>query len=262
VDRNKPLAGRSAIVTGSSSGIGRGIAIRLAKDGASVAVNFSKSRSLADEVVSEIKAMGGETIAIQADVSDTGQVDSMVSKVTAAFGRLDILVNNAGVYLEPGVFADGSDLDKTTDEIWDRTLDVNLKGTFLCSRRSVPEMLRQGKGKIINISSIDGLVAERNSYAYAASKAGVIGLTKALALDLAPKKINVNAIAPGQINTPQLVAFPELMEKSLKLYLARTPSGRIGQPEDIASAAAFLASDESDFMHGSTMVVDGGWLTY
>jgi 3-oxoacyl-[acyl-carrier protein] reductase len=186
----------------------------------------------------------------------------MVSKVTDTFGRLDILVNNAGVYLEAGVFAEDTGLHKTSEEVWDRTLSVNLKGTFLCSRRSVPEMLKQGRGKIINITSIDGIVAERNSYAYCASKAGIIGLTKAMALDLAPKKINVNAIAPGQINTPALVADPKLMKESLRRYLVETPGGRIGQPEEIASATAFLASDESDFMHGSIMVVDGGWLTH
>lgn len=252
------LKDKRALVTGSSSGIGRGIAVRFGLEGAKVAVNYSKSHDGAMVTADAIRRSGGEAMVTRADVSKTEEVDAMISEVVREFGGLDILVNNAGIYVEGGVFAEDGGLLKTSDDLWDRTIDVNLKGAFLCARRAVPEMLKNGRGRIINISSIDGVIAEPNSVAYCSSKAGMIGLTKALALDLAAKKINVNAIAPGQIDTPAL-ADPFLKEESVKKYLAKTPSKRIGLPEDIAAAAVFLASDESDFATGSVFVIDGGW---
>ena len=177
----------------------------------------------------------------------------MVSEAVRELGKLDILVNDAGVFIT-------KPLEETTDEIWDKTLGVNLKGYFLCARRCVPEFIKQGKGKIINIASIDAFVAELNASAYCASKAGVVGLTTALAFELAPKKINVNAIAPGQIDTPLIKEWtrnPEIV----KSLISATPFRRLGKPEDIAAAAAFLASDESEFVNGAVIVVDGGWLT-
>ncbi len=246
------LEGKSALVTGSSSGIGRGIAIRFAREGANVAINYSKSKESADNTLSEVKATGAKGIAIRADVSRTEQVDRMVSETIHEFGRLDILVNNAGVFIEKS-------LEETTDEIWDTILGVNLKGAFLCARRCVPEMVKLGKGKIINTASMDGLIAEPNIPAYCSSKAGIIGLTTSLALDLASKKINVNAIAPGQIQTPMIAEWlknPELV----KGLTSKTPLGRLGQPEDVAATAAFLAADESDFITGNVILVDGGWI--
>lgn len=246
------LVGKSALVTGSSSGIGRGIAFRFAKEGANIAINHSKSEEKAKAVAEEIRKLGANAIIVKADVSKTNEVDAMVSEVVRKLGKLDILVNNAGVFIE-------KTLEETSDEIWDTTIGVNLKGAFLCARRCVPEMLKQGRGKIINIASMDAIVAEPNTSAYCASKAGVVGLTTALALELAPKKVNVNAIAPGQIETPLIAGWmnnPDIV----KSITSRTPFGRIGKPEDIAAAAAFLASDESEFVNGAVIVVDGGWI--
>lgn len=245
------LEGKTALVTGSSSGIGRGIAIRFAREGANVAVNYSKSKDSAEETMREIDKSGAKSFLVRADVSQTDQVNKMVSDTVHEFGRLDILVNNAGIFVE-------SSLEDTTDEIWDKVLGTNLKGAFLCARRCVPEMAKTGKGKIINTASMDGLISEPNIPAYAVSKAGVIGLTTSLALDLASKKINVNAIAPGQIQTPMIGEWlknPELV----KGLVSKTPLGRLGQPEDVAATAAFLAADESDFITGTVILVDGGW---
>jgi NAD(P)-dependent dehydrogenase (short-subunit alcohol dehydrogenase family) len=245
------LEGKSALVTGSSSGIGRGIALRFAKEGANVAVNYSKSKEQAEETLHEIEKLGVKSLAVRANVSQTAEVDKMVSDTIHEFGRLDILVNNAGIFVEKS-------LEETTDEIWDNVIGVNLKGAFLCARRCVPEMAKIGKGKIINTASMDGLIAEPNIPAYCVSKAGIIGLTTSLALDLASKKINVNAIAPGQIQTPMIAEWlknPELV----KGLTSKTPLGRLGQPEDVAATAAFLAADESDFITGTVILVDGGW---
>lgn len=246
------LVGKCALVTGSSSGIGRGIALRFAKEGANVAINHSKSEERAKAVAEEIRKFGVNAIVVKAEVSNTNEVDTLVSEVVRKLGKLDILVNNAGVFIQ-------KTLQETSDEIWDRTIGVNLRGAFLCSRRCVPEMLKQGKGKIINIASIDAIIAEPNTCAYCASKAGVVGLTTALALELAPLKINVNAIAPGQIETPLIAAWmsnPDVVKR----IIARTPFGRIGRPADIAATAAFLASDESEFVNGTVITVDGGWI--
>jgi NAD(P)-dependent dehydrogenase (short-subunit alcohol dehydrogenase family) len=252
-DFPRRLVGKCALVTGSSSGIGRGIALRFAKEGANVAINdLAVKEKQAQAVVEEIKKLGVKAIAVKADVSKTSEVDEMVTQVVRQLGKLDILANNAGIFLE-------KPLEETTDEMWDRVLNTNLKGQFLCARRCVPEMLKQGKGKIINTASIDSIIAEPNASAYCASKAGVAGLTTALALELAPKKINVNAIAPGQIDTPLIAEWmknPEIV----RTIISKTPFGRIGKPEDIAAAAAFLASDESEFINGVILVVDGGWL--
>jgi NAD(P)-dependent dehydrogenase (short-subunit alcohol dehydrogenase family) len=246
------LTGKVAVVTGASSGIGRGIAIRLAREGANVTVNYLKSDRLAEEVVGTIRGAGSEPLLMKGDVSDAGFVDGMIAETVRRFGRLDVLVNNAGIAIETG------GLETVTDQIWDRIMSVNLKGTFLCIRRAVPEMLKNGSGRIINISSIYADVSELNTIAYCASKGGVNALTKALALELAPKGVTVNAIAPGQIETVQ-IATPDRRAEVIRRYTAGTPVGRIGQPEDIAAAAAYLASDESSFATGSVFVIDGGW---
>lgn len=247
------LEGKCALVTGSSSGIGAEIARRLAQKGADVVVNYFKSQIAAEEVARGIRGAGGRVITVRCDVSKASDVDQMITKTIAEFGRLDILVNNAGIAEERG------GLLTVTEEIWDKIIDINLKGAFLVSRRAMPEILKQGRGKIINIASINSFVAEPNSLAYCSSKAGLIGLTKSLALEFAPKGINVNAIAPGQIETPLMaewLSIPEVTE-ALKF---KTPYGRVGKPTDVASLAAFLADDESEFVNGAVFVVDGGWM--
>lgn len=250
VGLQKSLTGKCALVTGASMGIGRAIGIRLAQEGADVAVNYSKSEKLARDVVNEMKGLGVNAIASQADVSKADQVDVMVSGIIERFGRLDILVNNAAILFDKS-------WGETTDEIWDKTIDVDLKGAFLCIRRCAPEMIKQGKGKIINVSSIGGVISAHNELPYDAAKAGVLALTRAFALELGPQNINVNAIAPGIIDTP--MSAPQLSNpKITEGFLKVTPLGRIGTPEDIAGAAAFLASKDSDFITGQAIVVDGG----
>lgn len=247
------LEGKVAIVTGAGSGIGRGIAERFAKEGADVVIADINLDS-AKETAKELKKLGRKSFAIKTDVSKTADVDKMVKKTVDKYGKLDILVNNAGIYIM-------KPLVEMEEKDWDKVIDVNLKGAFLCTRRAVQEMLKQGKGKIINIASIAGQVGYQNSSAYCASKGGVINLTRELALELAPKGINVNAIGPGVIETA--MTNPLLKnEKFKKQILAMTPQGRIGQPEDIAAAAVYLASDESDFVNGTILYVDGGWLSH
>jgi len=247
------LVNKVALVTGASSGIGKGIAIRFAREGASVAVNYSKSRERAEDVVGAITSFGGKAIAIKADVTKADEVDGMVTQVVKEFGKLNVLVNNAGIFIEKSI-------EDTSEDVWDKVMGINLKGPYLCSRRCVPELLKQNGGKIINLASIDSFVSEPNASAYCASKAGVVGLTTSLAFELAPKRINVNAIAPGQIETPMIAEWLKNPE-TVKSLISKTPYGRIGKPSDIAAAAAFLASDESEFVNGAVIAVDGGWMT-
>jgi NAD(P)-dependent dehydrogenase (short-subunit alcohol dehydrogenase family) len=243
------LKGKVAIVTGGGTGIGKAIALEFAKEGAKVAITGRRSNKL-QEAIDEIKKKGGEAIAITGDVSKPSDVDRMVKTAVDRFKRLDILVNCAGVLFS-------ADLAHHTEKIWDDTLDINLKGSFLCIQRAVPEMLKQGKGKIINISSIAGQIGFPNSVAYCASKGGIMGMTKALAMELAPLKINVNDLAPGDTETPlneHLLKDPEYLRGRVE----NTPYGRVGKVSDIAPGALYLASDESDFVNGITLTIDGG----
>jgi len=245
------LKNKVAIVTGSGSGIGRAIAQKFAQEGAKVVVADMQERG-GHETVKMITAAGGEAVFSLCDVSKAEQVQAMVNLALEKFSALDIMVNNAGVALM-------ADLASTTDEIWQKTIDVDLKGVFLGVKFAVPEMEKRGKGKIINTASIAGLVGFQGITAYCAAKGGVVNMTKELALDLAPKKINVNAIAPGVIKTAMtsdILKDPKTAEG----MLAQTPIGRLGEPEDIAWAAVYLASNESDFVTGHTLVVDGGWI--
>lgn len=243
------------MVTGASRGIGRGIALSLAKQGANVAVNYVANGHKAEAVVSEIKGMGRESFAVCADVSKRQQVEAMFTKVKETWGKLDILVNNAGVI-------DYAGFEDITEEQWDRILNVNLKGQFLCAKEAA-KIMEQGRwGRIINIASISsggvGIGFKSISH-YTASKAGVVGLTENMALELASKGINVNAIAPGAIESDMSVGLKD-NEEQLKATLTQIPKGRIGKPEDIGAAAAFLASDEADYITGIVIYVDGGWL--
>lgn len=244
------LKDKVAIVTGAGSGIGRAIAQTFAKEGAKVIVaDFNEET--AGETVEMITKNGGQAKASKTDVSSDEQVKAMVQLAVDEFGGLDVLVNNAGVFLT-------ADLASTTDEIWQKTIDVDLKGVFLGIRAAVPAMEKRGKGKIVSTASIAGLVGFQNSVAYCAAKGGVVNMTRELALDLASKKININAIAPGIIKTNMTTDILK-DEKTAEGMVAQTPIGRLGEPEDIAWAAVYLASDESDFVTGHTLVVDGGW---
>ena len=242
------LKDKVAIVTGGASGMGKATAEAFVKEGAKVTVIDKK---ISPAVAEEIKNMGG--LAIEADVTETADIDRAVVTTVKTFGKLDILANFAGILLS-------ADLEHHTEKIWDDTINVNLKGTFLCIQRVVPEMLKQGKGKVINIASIAGQIGFPNAAAYCASKGGIMGMTKALACELSPKKINVNAIAPGDIETPlnaHLLRDPVY----LKSRIDQTPYGRVGQVSDIAPAAVYLASDESDFACGVILTVDGGLIS-
>lgn len=208
----------------------------------------------AKEVVKEIEESGQKALAVKTDVSNPEDVDKMIKKTIGEFEEIDILVNNAGVFVQKPI-------TEMEESDWDKVINVNLKGVFLCTQRVAQEMLKQDdRGKIINIASIAGEVGFQNSSAYCASKGGIITLTRELGLELAPKGINVNAIGPGVIETA--MTKPLLKDEEFKKQvLGMTPRGRLGQPEDIANAAVFLASDESDFVVGETLFVDGGWLT-
>jgi len=243
------LANRVAIVTGSSRGIGKAIAKLFASEGARVVVNYSKSEKEALAVVDEIKRDGGRAIHLQADVSKSGEVRKMVQRTVQEFDGVDILVNNAGVHFAKDFF------DITEDE-WNRTIDVNLKGAYLCSKEVAPIMIKQKRGRIINISSNSGEYHQSamRFVEYVVSKAGMNGLTRALALKLGPY-IRVNAILPGYISTEMVAHFTPEDEKML---MNETAVKRFGKVEDVAYAALFLASDESDFISGELMFVTGG----
>ncbi len=247
------LTNKKALVTGASRGIGRGIALALAKQGADVAVNFNSNVNEAESTVNEIKALGRESFAIQADVGDANSVTKMFEEIKNKWGKLDILVNNAGI-------VQYADFEKLTEEQWDKTMAVNLKGQFLCSQQAV-KLMGQGS-RIINIASIAsggvGIGFSRVAH-YTASKGGVVALSENMALDLASKGINVNVIAPGVIETDMTKEM--LTDEKAKIGLmTRIPKGRVGQPEDIGATAAFLASDEADYITGVVIYVDGGWL--
>jgi 3-oxoacyl-[acyl-carrier protein] reductase len=244
------LKGKVAIVTGASRGIGRAIAKKLAAEGARVVVNYNSSSKEAEIVQREIAEAGGEAFTFKGDVSISADVQKMVDATMSRFGRVDILVNNAGIIVRKKLL-------ESTEEDWDRTLDVNLKSMYLCSKAVAPIMLSQNRGKIVNMSSISGLNGPSTAIEipdYTASKAGVLGLTRALAIDLAPT-VNVNAVCPGAIDTDMLASMNPQARSG---RMAETPLRRFGRPEEIAAAVLYLVSDESDFVTGETLVVSGG----
>ncbi|NYE05230.1 3-oxoacyl-[acyl-carrier protein] reductase [Bacillus niacini] len=242
------LEGKVALVTGASRGIGREIALELARHGANVAVNYAGSEGKANEVVDEIKAMGKEAFAIKCDVSNSEEVAEMVKETVDRFGKLDILVNNAGITKD-------NLLMRMKEEEWDDVININLKGVFLCTKAVTRQMMKQRVGRIINITSVVGVSGNPGQANYVAAKSGVIGLTKTTAKELASRNITVNAIAPGFIKTDMTDKLSEDVKGEM---LKQIPLARLGEPKDIAKMTAFLASDDASYITGQTLHINGG----
>lgn len=242
------LEGKIALVTGSSRGIGRAIALALGNKGVNVAVNYAGNEQKAEEVVQELQALGVKAIKIRANVADEQDVKAMIKEVTKEFGRLDILVNNAGITRD-------NLLMRMKVEEFDEVIETNLKGAFLCTKAVTRTMMKQRYGKIINIASIVGVSGNPGQANYVAAKAGLIGLTKSTAKELATRNILVNAIAPGFITTDMTDVLTEDQKDAI---LSQIPLEKLGEPEDIANVVCFLASDEAKYITGQTIHVDGG----
>lgn len=242
------LTGKAALVTGASRGIGRAIAIALAEAGADVAVNYAGSEAAAAETVKAIEALGRKALAIRADVGKLADFEAMVAQVLEHFGKLDILVNNAGITRDNLIM-------RMKEEEFDEVIETNLKGVFNGIKSVTRPMMKQRSGRIINISSVVGSLGNAGQANYSAAKAGVIGLTKSAARELASRGITVNAIAPGYIGTDMTDKLPQEVKDQLEKQI---PLGRIGRPEEIAAAAVYLASDAASYMTGQTIHIDGG----
>ena len=246
------LLGKVALVTGASRGIGRGIALALATEGADVVVNYNGSKEKALAVVKLIKAMGRRAMAVRADVSDEQQVEAMRAAVHKDLGPIDILVNNAGIHQHLKFW-------ELSEHDWDRVLGVNLSGPFLVTKAFVEDMRSKKAGRVIHISSVIGLLGTDHEIHYAASKAGLLGVTKSMALELAPYGITVNCVAPGWIDTDMTADFKGAQAEA---FLKKIPLRSVGTPEDIAKAVVFFASKDADWMTGETLHVNGGWGMY
>jgi len=247
------LAGKIAIITGAAQGQGRAAALRFAEEDAKVVCFDILPLEKIQLVVDEMRSLGSDGIAVCGDVSKGSDLDSCIRSAIKSFGRIDVLVNCAGIVVVKPYL-------QQTEQDFERIINANVKGPFLFAQKVLPFMLKQGKGKIINYASVDSFVGEENASAYVASKGAIKCLTTTLALEFAAKGININAIAPGQIDTPMLRQFTDGHPEVTDFLIRNTPAKRIGKPKETANAAVFLASDESDFVNGTTLVVDGGWL--
>ena len=244
------LDGKVALVTGASRGIGRAIALKLAAEGAKVAINYAGNTAKAEEVKAEIEKNGGEAILVQADVADSAAVEAMVNATVEAFGQIDILVNNAGIT------RDGL-MMRMKDEDFDAVINTNLKGVFYCTKLVSKLMMKKRSGRIINMASVVGLMGNAGQTNYAAAKAGVIGFSKSAAKELAARGITVNMVAPGFIDTDMTAA---MTDKAKEMTLTGIPLNRMGTPEDVANAVAFLVSDNASYITGQVIRVDGCWI--
>ena len=242
------FSGKTAVVTGGSRGIGRAVCLELAKGGANVVLCYAGNESAANDAVAACEALGAKALAVRCDVADAGEVKALVDTAVKAFGRVDILVNNAGIT------RDGL-LLTMREEDFDAVVATNLRGTFLCMKAVARPMMRQRYGRIVNLSSVVGLRGNAGQVNYAASKAGVVGMTKSLAKELASRNVTVNAVAPGFIETDMTAAMPESAKTAT---LAAIPMQRLGAAEDVARAVAFLVSDEAAYITGQVLAIDGG----
>jgi 3-oxoacyl-[acyl-carrier protein] reductase len=246
---NLSLENKIALITGGARGIGREIALCFAKEGADIAI-CDVNLDQAEEVAQEIKKLGRGYLSFKTDVTESQQVQAMIDKILDKFGKLDILINNAGITRDSLIL-------RMTEEDWDKVIAVNLKGTFVCTKVASKVMLKQRSGKIINIASIIGIMGNIGQANYAASKAGIIGLTKSVAKELAPRGVCVNAIAPGFIKTEMTAKLPEEVQNKM---LSAIPLGRFGEPKDVADLALFLSSGSSSYITGQVIQIDGGLL--
>lgn len=242
------LEGKTAIVTGASRGIGRAIALELAKNGANVVVNYAGSQGKAEEVVNEIKSLGKDAIAVKANVANIDEVTALVKETIDTFGSVDILVNNAGITRD-------NLLMRMKEEEFDEVININLKGVYNCIKAVTRPMMKQRGGKIVNLASVVGVSGNPGQVNYVAAKAGVIGITKTVAKELATRNIYVNAVAPGFITTDMTDQLPEAAREQM---LNLIPLNRLGEPEDVAKVVRFLASSDADYITGQTIHVDGG----
>jgi 3-oxoacyl-[acyl-carrier protein] reductase len=241
------LEGKVALVTGAAQGIGRAVSLLLARNGADIIVSDINLQK-AEETVKEVQTLGRKALAMKVDVATFGDVEKMVEAILAQFGKVDILVNNAGIARDKLIL-------RMTEEDWDAVLNINLKGTFNCTKAVVRYMSKQKSGKIVNIASVVGEMGNAGQANYAASKAGVIGFTKTIAREFAHRGINVNAIAPGYIETPMTDALPDKVKEELKQLI---PMDRLGKPEDVAEAVLFLVSESANYITGQVLNVNGG----